>query len=313
MTIPDYQTLMLPLLRACADGREHATAELAKEMAELFQLSDVERSQRLPSGTQTIIGNRTNWAISYMAHAGLLRRVRRGFVRLTERGREVLVSAPERIDCRFLTQFPEFVAFRLGSRGEKPSNGGVSPPDGTPPAVPSSDLTPEERIRSAAAELEAALRSELLERLRSMEPTAFERVVVQLLVAMGYGSELGGVAVAVGGSGDGGIDGLIDQDPLGLDRVFVQAKRYAADNSVGSPKILEFAGALSGRHAAKGVFITTSSFTEEARKTAERLPQRIVLIDGDRLAQLMIRHDVGVRIAETLHIKKIDEDFFLEE
>ncbi|MEJ5230885.1 MAG: restriction endonuclease [Geminicoccaceae bacterium] len=302
MPIPDYQTLMLPVLRACADGQEHATAELGKEMAELFQLSDVERTQLLPSGTQTVIASRTHWAITYMAQAGLLRRSRRGFVRVTERGREVLARAPERIDNDFLMQFPEFVAFRLRSRHERPAEDTES----------GLEQIPEERIRAAAAELEAALRSELLERLRRTEPVFFERAVVQLLVAMGYGSERGGTAAAIGGSGDGGIDGLIDQDPLGLDRVYVQAKRYAADNPVSSPAILQFSGALAQRGATRGVFITTSRFTDDALRTAERLPQRIVLIDGDRLAQLMIRHDVGVRIAETLHIERIDEDFFLE-
>ncbi|BCX16999.1 MAG: restriction endonuclease [Geminicoccaceae bacterium] len=302
MPIPDFQTLMLPVLRACADGQEHATAELGNEMAALFQLSDVERTQVLPSGTTTVIASRTHWAITYMAQAGLLRRSRRGFVRVTERGREVLARAPERIDNDFLVQFPEFVAFRLRSRHERPAEDTES----------GLEQIPEERIRAAAAELEAALRSELLERLRRTEPVFFERAVVQLLVAMGYGSERGGTAAAIGGSGDGGIDGLIDQDPLGLDRVYVQAKRYAADNPVSSPAILQFSGALAQRGATRGVFITTSRFTDDALRTAERLPQRIVLIDGDRLAQLMIRHDVGVRIAETLHIKKIDEDFFLE-
>ncbi len=313
MTIPDYQTLMLPVLRACSDGREQSTAELRKEMAELFQLTEAERVELLPSGRQTVIANRTHWAITCMAHAGLLQHSRRGFVRLTERGREVLARAPERIDNNFLVQFPEFVAFKLRSRGDKPMTEDAPASGRTPHEVPTLEQTLEERIRSAAGELEAALRGELLDRLRRMPPSAFERLVVQLLVAMGYGSELGGIAEAVGGSGDGGIDGLVDQDPLGLDRVYVQAKRYAADNPAGTSKILEFAGGLSQRHAAKGVLLTTSRFTDDARRTAERLPQRIVLIDGDRLAALMIRHDVGVRIAETLHIKRIDEDFFLEE
>jgi restriction system protein len=268
MTIPDYQTLMLPVLRACADGQEHATAELGKEMAELFQLSDVERTQLLPSGTQTVIASRTHWAITYMAQAGLLRRSRRGFVRLTERGREVLGSAPERIDNDFLMQFPEFVAFRLRSRHERPAEDTAEPTSAPCNAVSGPEQTPEERIRAAAAELEAALRSELLERLRRTEPAFFERAVVQLLVAMGYGSERGGTAAAIGGSGDGGIDGLIDQDPLGLDRVYVQAKRYAADNPVSSPAILQFSGALAQRGATRGVFITTSRFTDDAVRTS---------------------------------------------
>lgn len=161
--------------------------------------------------------------------------------------------------------------------------------------------------------MERSLRAELLHRIRNVEPKFFENLVVDLLVGMGYGSELGGRAEAIGRSGDGGIDGMIDQDPLGLDRVYVQAKRYAEDNPVGAPAILQFSGALAQRGATRGVFITTSRFTDEARATAARLPQRIVLIDGEELARLLIRHDVGVRIAESFHIKKIDEDYFLEE
>lgn len=206
-----------------------------------------------------------------------------------------------------LCEFPEFRDWWKGSSSQ------------TRPSLASQDetavetRTPLERIQGAHAELEEALRGELLDRLRRGPPQFFERAVVALLVAMGYGHEQGGSAQVVGGTGDGGIDGLVDQDPLGLDRVYVQAKRYGPGNVVGSPQIREFAGALSQAHAAKGVYITTSSFTSDAKTTSERLPQRIVLIDGERLAALMIRHDIGVRIAETFHVKRIDEDFFLEE
>jgi restriction system protein len=313
MTIPDYETLMLPVLRACADGQEQRTADLGRQMAELFQLSEEERAALLPSGTQTVIASRTHWAITYMAQAGLLERTRRGFVRLTDRGRELLARAPERIDNSLLAQFPEFVAFKGRSRGAGRGDGSPAPTDPRPTVVVEAAQTPEERLRSAATELDTVLRRELLDRLRATQPDFFERAVVQLLVAMGYGSDRGGTAAAIGRSGDGGIDGMIDQDPLGLDRVYVQAKRYAADNPVSSPAILQFSGALAQRGATRGVFITTSRFTEDARATAARLPQRIVLIDGEELARLMIRHDVGVRIAETLHLKRIDEDFFLEE
>jgi restriction system protein len=312
MTIPDYETLMLPVLQACGDGREHRTPDLVGQMADLFRLSEDERAALLPSGRQAVIANRTHWAITYMAQAGLLERTRRGFVRLTDRGREVLARAPGRLDDDFLMQFPEFLAFRRRSRG---AGRGEGIPTSTEPRATLAEVgqTPEERLRSAAAELEAALRAELLDRIRKLPPDFFERAVVQLLVAMGYGSDLGGTAAAIGRSGDGGLDGMIDQDPLGLDRVYVQAKRYAADNPVGSPAILQFSGALAQRGATRGVFITTSRFTEDARATAARLPQRIVLVDGEELARLMIRHDVGVRIAETVHVKRIDEDFFLEE
>lgn len=304
MPIPDYQSLMLPVLQACADGQEHRVAELADRMADRFDLSPEERARLRPSGGQPVIVNRSHWAIFYMVKAGLLERPRRASVRITDRGRTVLAQDPTRIDNAFLCQFEEFREFRAGS-------GRTDRPPQLQESEPAAE-TPEERILAARAEIEAELKEQLLRRVREGSPRFFEMLVVQLLVAMGYGNTLGGIAAAVGGSGDGGIDGLVDQDPLGLDRVYLQAKRYAADNPVGPAKILEFAGALSQRHATKGVFITTSSFTEAALETVQRLPHRIVLIDGDRLAQLMIRHDVGVRIAETLHIKKIDEDFFLE-
>jgi restriction system protein len=312
VAVPDFQTLMLPVLRACGDGLEHATSELVGQMAELFGLSEEECRRLLPSGTQTVIANRTHWAISYMVRAGLLERVRRGVVRLTDRGRDLLAHRPERVDVKTLRRFDEFLQFKQRTR--------QSPAEGEDERTPVSSLppttrghTPEERIEGAAVELEAALRSELVARIRSAKPAFFERLVVELLVKMGYGSALGGRAEAIGRSGDGGIDGMIDQDPLGLDRVYLQAKRYAEDNPVGSPAILQFSGALAQRGATRGVFITTSRFTEDARATAARLPQRIVLIDGDELARLLIRHDVGVRIAQTIQVKKIDEDFFLEE
>lgn len=313
MTIPDYQTLMLPVLRACADGRDHATPALVAAMADHFKLDEDERRQTIPSGGQTLINCRTQWAITYMVQARLLERPRRSVVRITSRGRELLARAPERIDYRLLGEFPEFRDFLLRSRSERPPAGPGDPPTEPRDPVSPPAQTPEEQIRSAAAELESALGGELLDRLRAMPPSAFQRLVAQLLVRMGYGSERRGIALTVGASGFGGIDGLVDQDPLGLDRVYVQARRDALDDPVGTSTILEFAHALAQRHAAKGVFITTSRFTDEARRTAEQVSQRIVLIDGNRLAQLMIRHDVGVRIAETLHIKMIDPDFFLEE
>jgi len=304
---------MLPVLRARGDGREHRTPGLVEQMADPLKLSEEERAALLPSGTKAVIADRTHWAITYMAQAGLLERTRRGFVRLTERGRAVLARTPERIDYDSLMEFPEFVAFKRRSRGDRPGGGSAESTDPSVTKVVGAARTPEERLRSAATELEAALRTELLDRIRKLAPDFFERAVVQLLLAMGYGSDLGGTAAAIGRSGDGGLEGMIDRDPLGLDRVYVQAKRYAADNPVGSPAILQFSGALAQRGAARGVFITTSRFTDDARATAARLPQRIVLIDGEELARLMIRHDVGVRIAETVHVKRIDEDFFLEE
>lgn len=313
MAIPDYQALMLPLLRSCSDGKNHLAVDLIRHMAEEFGLSEEERRQLLPSGRQTVIANRTHWALTYMVHAGLLERPQRGQVRITARGRELFSRGLERIDLGVLASFPEFRAFRARSAGLDEGPWGEHEALAARNRAHGAAQTPEDRIRAAQSELDAALRAELLERIRKSDPRFFERLVVQLLVKMGYGSDLGGSALAIGGSGDGGIDGLIDQDPLGLDRVYIQAKRYAADNPVATAAILQFSGALAQKSASKGVFITTSRFTEDARTIAARLPQRIVLIDGDELGRLMIRHDVGVRIVETFHIKRIDEDFFIEE
>ncbi len=310
MAVPDFQSFLLHVLEYFADEREHRVSELVPHIAERFELDERDRKELVRSGTETKVENRTAWAVTYLARAGLLERPRRGWTRITPRGREVLARGLARIDNRVLSEFPEFREFREKSRGHGAETSTVFVArDETGVEL----RTPQERIQAAHAELEADLRGELLDRLRRAPPHFFERAVVALLVAMGHGHQHGGSAQVVGGTGDGGIDGLVDQDPLGLDRVYVQAKRYADGNPIGSPMILQFSGALAQRGASKGVFITTSRFTEDARATAARLPQRIVLIDGDDLARLMIRHDIGVRIAETFHVKRIDEDFFLEE
>jgi restriction system protein len=276
-------------------------------MEEQFQLTAEERAALLPSGRQSIIANRTHWAITYLAKTGLLERTRRGFVRITDRGRTVLQERPARVDLDFLTRYPELDAFRSARRN------GVELLDGHPPELlRSSEATPDELIRSAYANIDAALRELLLSRILRSPPAFFERLIVRLLVAMGFGGQVDGTAEALGRSGDDGVDGVIDQDALGLDRVYLQAKRYAPSNPVGPSAIRDFFGSLDIAKASKGVFITTSSFSRSAQETAARLGKRIVLIDGDQLAALMIRYDVGVRIEETFHIKKIDEDFFLE-
>ena len=307
MTIPGFQDVMLPVLQATSVGDECRTGDLVRRMEDQFKLTPEEREALLPSGRQSIIANRTHWAITYLAKTGLLERTRRGFVRITDRGRTVLQQRPARIDLDFLTQFPELDAFRTARRNGSELN------DSQPPELlSSSEATPDELIRSAYANIDAALRELLLSRILKSPPAFFERLIVRLLIAMGFGGQVDATAEALGRSGDDGVDGVIDQDALGLDRVYLQAKRYGPGNPVGPGAIRDFFGSLDIAKASKGVFITTSTFSKSAQDTAGRLGKRIVLIDGDQLAALMIRYDVGVRIEETFHIKKIDEDYFLE-
>jgi restriction system protein len=305
VTIPGFQDLMLPVLLAVADGQETRTGDLVSVMADRFGLSGEERERLLPSGRQTLIGNRTHWAVTYLTKTGLLERTRRGYVRIAERGRSVLSERPARVDLKYLSRFPELESFRarrsVQANGEEP----------VLELVERKGATPDELIRSAHAQIDAALREELIARILTSPPAFFEQLIVRLLLAMGFGGQHGATAEAIGRAGDGGLDGVIDQDALGLDRVYLQAKRYARDNAVGPNSIRDFFGSLDIAKAAKGVFITTSTFTRSARETTERLGKRIVLIDGEQLAALMIRYDVGVRIEETFHIKKVDEDFFL--
>ena len=307
MPIPDFQTLMLPILRVAAKG-ELRISDVVERLANDYALTPDERSQLLPSGKQTMFANRVHWAKSYLGKAGLVELTRRAYFRITDRGRQVLAAPPERIDIKFLDQFPGFKEFREASNEADDQTNSTSPNTNVDPA----SLTPDEIMRKAHRQLEAALADDLLQRLRSGTPAFFESVVVRLLVAMGYGgSSVTDVSKAlVGGSGDGGIDGIIDQDPLGLDRIYVQAKRYGDGNAVGAGAIRDFFGSLDRFKANKGLFVTTSSFSNPARETADLLSKRIVLIDGDQLARLMIRHDVGCRAEEILTIKKVDEEFF---
>lgn len=304
MTVPDFQTLMLPVLKTTADGGEVRIGDVVDRLADAFALSDEERAQLLPSGRQTTFANRVHWAKSHLTKAGLVELTRRAQFRITVAGREVLKSPPERITIRFLEQFPGFEVFR---DGVTETGGAVEA------ALPfiESPLTPDEVMRQAHRRIEAALADEILQRVRTGTPAFFEKTVVRLLVSMAYGGSVMDLDKAlVGKSGDDGVDGVIDQDPLGLDRVYVQAKRYADGNPVGAGAIRDFFGSLNLFKATKGLFVTTSTFTASAKETAERLGMRIVLIDGIRLATLMIRHQVGYRTEETLHVKRVDEDFF---
>jgi len=310
MAIPDYQALMLPTLKVAGDGQEHRISDVVNQLAVEFGLTEEERQQILPSGKQHTFANRVGWAKTYLIQGGLLEATKRAHFKITQRGRKVLSEDLSSIDNEYLSQFSEFNQFR--ERGRLPV--GTESTDAVEAStIPQPAETPDELLRSTARQIETALRKELLGRILAAPPAFFESLIVALLLAMGYGGSREEAGKTVGRSGDGGIDGVIDQDALGLDRVYVQAKRYAIQNPVSEPEIRAFSGSLGAAKADKGVFVTTSYFTQPAHIFAERHPFKIVLIDGERLAALMIRHNVGVRIDETLYLKKMDEDFFLEE
>lgn len=279
-------------------------------MADKLGLSEEEMAERLPSGRQGLFHNRLHWAKTYIGKAGLVSSPARGLAQITERGRAVLQQNPERVDGTILAQFDEFTEWKVASN----SSGSPKEPTGAivvpQPVAEDTHLTPEERIEAARKELEKGLRLELLERVRAMTPADFEELIVQLLLRMGYGSGAEEMAQALGGSGDQGIDGVIHQDPLGLDRVYIQAKRYNEGNVVGSGAIRDFNGALDLKRAPKGLFVTASSFSRDARIQAESATRQIVLIDGEELASLMIRHKVGTRVVATVDIQEVDGAFF---
>ena len=305
MAIPDYETLMLPLLSKLADGETRVLKDVMAELANSFELTPDERAQLLPSGGTLTFASRVGWAKTYLKKAGLVHQPKRGLVQITGQGQAALAQRPVKIDVKFLEQFAAFLEFRNSSR-ERPATAvghGVEPL--------SSDLTPDEVIDAAYQRSVLALADEVLERVKACSSIYFERLVVQLLIKMGYGGSREEAGRAVGRSGDGGIDGIINEDRLGLDAIYLQAKRW--EGVVGRPEIMKFVGALAGQRANKGVFITTSWFTQEAKDYADSSQYKVVLIDGERLADLMIEHDLGVSVAATYHLKRIDSDFFSEE
>ncbi|WP_238991778.1 restriction endonuclease [Gemmobacter caeruleus] len=305
-TIPDYQSLMLPVLRSAQQG-EVRIGEVVSKIADQLELDDEARTKLLPSGRQGVLSNRVHWAKTYLVKAGLLEISRRGYFRLTASGKSVLDQQLPRIDNAFLVQFEPFRDF-VGREGTRGSLGDLS--TSQLPAAVSPGQTPDEVMRDAHREIEEALAQELLERVRAAPPAFFEYLIVRLMLAMGYGGTAEDAGRALGRSGDDGVDGVVDQDPLGLDRVYIQAKRFGPGNTVGSAAIRDFFGSLDRHKANKGLFVTTSGFSAAAHETASFLSKRIVLVDGAQLARLMIRYDIGCRIAETLHLKKLDEDFF---
>ena len=294
MPVPDFQALMLPVLEEVADGREHRHWDLFEALASRLELTSDDLAELTPSGKHSKFENRLRWAKWYLTRAGLLESTGRGVFRISPRGREVLAQLPEKIDLRVLGQFPEIKALRES--------------DGSADVESIATETPDDRLASIHRSLNDALAYELLERVLHVSPAFFERLVVELLVSMGYGGSRKDAGEAVGQSGDGGIDGIINEDKLGLDVVYVQAKRWV--NPVGRPDVQKFAGSLEGHRARKGVMITTSSFTRDARDYVERIEKKIVLVDGDTLANLMIEHGVGVNDVETYVVKEPDEDYF---
>jgi len=299
MAIPDFQSLMLPLLRHLQDGRERTNQETLEALAQEFGLTEQEREELLPSGRQPVFTNRVAWAKVHLKAARLIESPRRGVYKITARGRELLKQKPQRADLRLLRTFPEYQEWRTPRPEEE---GDIEKGEEA--------LTPEELIEYGYQKLREDLASDLLRRVREASPAFFERLVVDLLVAMGYGGSHRDAAQTLGRSGDGGIDGVIKQDPLGLDVIYLQAKRW--DGTVGRPEVQKFAGALQGQRARKGVFITTSDFSKDAEEYAASIDSRIVLIGGRRLAGLMIDHGVGVTQVGSYDIRRIDSDYFEE-
>jgi restriction system protein len=302
MPIPDYQTIMLPLLRFAADGEEHSLRETIEALADQFELTDEERRDLLPSGQQATFDNRVGWARTYMKKAGLLESTRRGYYKITDRGTGVIGQNPPEINRVFLMQFPEFVEFQ---RPRSPDKAEADEQE------VNETRTPEEGIESAYQRVRQGLAAELLQTVKTLSPAFFERLVIDLLVKMGYGGTRRDAGQAVGRSGDGGIDGIIKEDRLGLDIVYIQAKRW--EGTVGSPEIQKFAGALQGQRARKGIFITTSEFSGAAQEYVSKIDSKIVLIGGDTLAQLMIDYNIGVAPVASYELKRIDSDYFTEE
>lgn len=300
MPIPDFQTLMRPLLALHLDGGGKAQGELRAALANQFELSEDELAERLPSGTAYTFVNRVAWASTHLKEAGLLEKPRRGISVITERGRAVLEEYPERIDMSVLEQFQEYLDFRTRSR--------TRPRPSAAQSATTETETPEETLDAAYNELRQALIEDLRSRLIAGGDAFFEDVVLDVLVALGYGGSKRDAAERVGRSGDGGVDGVIREDVLGLDAIYVQAKKWARERTIGPREIREFIGALQDADAAKGVFITTSSFSSEAQELARR--RRVVLIDGLELAQLMIDADVGVTPIRGYELKRVDEDYF---
>lgn len=302
MPIPDFQTLMLPFLRYVVDGAEHTAPETEDHLAAQFHLDERERNELLSSGKQTRFSNRVAWVKQHLLKAGLLESPRRAVFRISDRGRQVLQGNPEKINAAFLRQFPEYVEFvRPSGTSEVKESTGL---------LETTEKSPKELLDDAYLSLRKALQEELLEKVRQSHWRFFERIVVELLVKMGYGGSVKDAGEVTQATNDGGIDGLIKEDKLGLDVIYLQAKRYDAGNKIGRPDIQSFVGALEEKRAMKGIFITTSSFAATAHEYVKNIGKKIILIDGAQLAGLMIEYGVGVSTVDVYEIKRLDSDYF---
>jgi len=301
--IPGFQKLMLPLLKIAKDNEEHSGSSVTEILANEFSLDDSQRNQMLESGNQKVFNNRVNWARAYLKMAGLIQSTKRGFFKITERGLQTLGEKPDEINLRYLKKFPDYVELEKSWKSNNPT-----PPNGEPQ---NDSPTPEELLESSYQDIRKTLAQDILSKIKLCSPSFFERLVVELLVKMGYGGSRTDAGKAIGKSGDEGIDGIIKEDKLGLDIIYIQAKRW--ENVVGRPEIQKFVGALAGQGAKKGIFITTSRFTNEAKDYIPRNETKIVLIDGEQLASLLIDNNLGVSTQVVYEIKKIDLDYFEEE
>lgn len=302
MAIPDYQSLMLPLVKLASDKKEHSLQEATQTIAKEFNLSEADLAELLPSGRKTRFYDRIGWAVTYLRKAGLLNSQGRGKFQITQRGLDVIKNPPQRINVEFLEQYEEFVEFRTRRDRE----------DEEAPITEKLEIqTPEEAIEAAHQNLRQTLADELIQTIKSCSPAFFERLVIDVLVKMGYGGTRKDAGKAIGRSGDGGIDGIINEDRLGLDVIYIQAKKW--EGSVGRPELQKFAGALQGKRAKKGIFISTSTFTNEAKEYVSQIDSKITLIDGETLSQLMIDYNVGINSIAIYELKKIDNDYFIEE
>lgn len=301
MAIPDFQSLMRPLLALHSDGSEHLNRDLVSSLADQYSLSEEERREMLPSGGARLFDNRIGWAKSHMLQAGLLTSPRRAISRITDRGLQTLAQNPARIDLRTLNQFDDYREFRSRKKTEEKE---------APETSTSEDdvETPEEALENAFLKVRAQTEGDLLRLVKESSPDFLESVVVDLVVRMGYGGSRKDAGKAIGRSGDEGIDGIIKEDPLGLDIIYLQAKRW--EGTVGRPEIQKFAGALQGQRARKGIFITTSSFTSDALDYVMRIDTKIILIDGRELSRLMFEHGIGVTTASVYEVKRVDSDYF---
>jgi len=304
--IPDYQTLMLPLLKLVSDGKEYKNRDIIEHLATEFDVTNDERKELLASGSQAIFDNRVGWAKTYLKKAGLLVSPKRATFIISDIGIQTLSKNPQRIDAKYLRQFPAFLEFQNASPNDNELEEETS-------TIEIHEQTPEENLDKAYQRIRKSLASELLNRVIELSPAFFERLVVELLVKMGYGGSIKDAGKALGKSGDEGIDGTIKEDKLGLDIIYIQAKRWKPGNVVGRPELQKFVGALAGQGAKKGIFITTSNFTKEALDYTPRNETKIVLIDGQQLSQLMIDYNLGCTTQQTYELKKIDSDYFGEE